>query len=231
MIRFLEFLFPLRCPVCDAVLPRGQRICALCRKDLRVIKTPYCLKCGKRLCDENERLCSDCATYPHVFDRGRALFEYVPIRRSLYRLKYGNRAEYAGFYGEEMARHLGSVIRSWEPDAIVPVPLHRKRLAKRGYNQAELLAEVIGRRLGIPVQKKLVRRLKNTVPQKNLDAAGRQNNLKKAFKLSRNDVKLNSIVIIDDIYTTGSTIDAVATVFKEAGTRSVYFVALSVGKG
>ncbi len=231
MIRFLEFLFPARCPVCDEVLPRGRRICASCRKDLKLIRSPFCHKCGKRLRSEDERLCSDCATYPHVYDRGRALFEYVPIRASIYRLKYGKRAEYATFYGEELARHLGDVIRGWKPDALVPVPLHKRRLAKRGYNQAELLADALGGRLGIPVQKNLIKRLKNTVPQKNLDAAGRQNNLKKAFKLSRNDVKLSSIVIIDDIYTTGSTIDAVATVFKEAGTRSVYFVALSVGKG
>lgn len=231
MIRFLEYLFPARCPVCDAVLPCRQRICASCRKELKLIEAPYCLKCGKRLHDGNERFCSDCATYPHVYDRGRALFEYAPIRKSIYRMKYGKRAEYATLYGEMLAKHLGDVIRSWKPDALVPVPLHEKRLAKRGYNQAELLADVLGRRLGIPVQRKLVKRLKNTLPQKDLDAAGRQNNLKKAFKLCANDVKLNSIVIIDDIYTTGSTIDAVAAVLKEAGTRSVYFVALSIGKG
>ena len=178
MIRFLEMLFPVRCPVCDTVLPRGRRVCALCGKDLKLIKTPYCMKCGKRLRSEEERLFSDCATYPHVYDRGRALYEYVSVRKSIYRLKYGKRAEYATFYGEELARHLGDVIRSWNPDVLVPVPLHPKRLAKRGYNQAELLADTLGKKLGIPVKKKLVRRLKNTLPQKNLDAAGRQNNCK-----------------------------------------------------
>jgi predicted amidophosphoribosyltransferase len=84
--------------------------------------------------------------------------------------------------------------------------------------------------MGIPVLTKLVKRTKNTIPQKELDLSARQNNLKKAFKLCRNDVKLNTIIIIDDIYTTGSTIDAVAEQFREAGVKKIYFVAISGGR-
>jgi ComF family protein len=101
----------------------------------------------------------------------------------------------------------------------------------RGYNQAEVFAEAVGSALDIPVLSDWISRCRKTVPQKELGQAERQNNLKKAFKIIRNDVKLNTIVIIDDIYTTGSTIDAVAECARAAGVQKVYFVALAIGKG
>ena len=102
---------------------------------------------------------------------------------------------------------------------------------KRGYNQAELLALEIGKQLGIRVENNWLIRTKNTVPQKLLNGQERQNNLKKAFKAGQNDVKLNAIVIIDDIYTTGSTIDAMAAVCRQQGVSRIYFAALSIGNG
>lgn len=102
---------------------------------------------------------------------------------------------------------------------------------KRGYNQAALLAAELGKQLDIPVLTGFVERTRNTRPQKELEGAKRQNNLKKAFKIVQNDVKLNTIVIIDDIYTTGSTIDAVAQACREAGVKHVYFAALAIGRG
>ena len=111
------------------------------------------------------------------------------------------------------------------------VPVHRSRLRTRGYNQAEVIARSLGRELGIPVDTRLIRRSKKTVPLKNLTLAERQNNLKKAFKLCRNDVKLKTIIVIDDIYTTGSTMDAVAQVLKNAGIERVYCVCAAIGKG
>ena len=167
----------------------------------------------------------------HLFREGRALYEYPCIRKSVYRFKYGGRKEYALFYGDEIARHLGKVILSWKPDALIPVPLHSSRKRKRGYNQAGALAAEVGKRLEIPVLSGLIVRVKNTTPLKLLTPAMRQNNLKRAFKICGNVVKLNTIIIIDDIYTTGSTVDAMAAVLQEAGIKHVYFIALAIGKG
>ena len=114
---------------------------------------------------------------------------------------------------------------------MVPVPLHRRKLKKRGYNQAELIARELANYWGIPVITNLVIRCKNTRPMKEVVGTDRQNNLKKAFKLGTNDVKLNTIIIIDDIYTTGSTIDAVSKVCLEAGIKKVYFLTVSIGYG
>lgn len=111
------------------------------------------------------------------------------------------------------------------------MPLHPSGQRKRGYNQAEVLAEQIGKRMHIPVRTDIVKRVRRTTPQKELDNTERQNNLKKAFKICRNDVKLEVAVIIDDIYTTGSTIDEIAAELKRAGVRQVFFITLAIGRG
>lgn len=224
-------LFPKRCPICDKVLGlSGEKICPSCRKKLIYIQSPFCKKCGKQIEDDTKEYCRDCETNPHEYDEGRAVFLYPCIRRSIYRLKYKNRKEYAKFYGEEMVKVLDDTLARWDVQAIVPVPLHKTRLKKRGYNQAELLAKELGKITNIPVVTGLVVRDKNTTPQKSLNAVERQNNLENAFKLVANDVKLTSIVIIDDIYTTGSTIDAMARAMKLAGIKKVFYIAVAIGR-
>ncbi len=232
----VQLLFPLRCPVCDEIVtPFGEKICLECMKKLRYVTQPRCYRCGKKLEDEEKEYCRDCSTRRHLFVQGRALYEYDCIAPAIYRFKYGNRREYADFFGEEMALYLGDFLRSVHPDGLIPVPLHRKRLRRRGYNQASLLARVLGKRLQIPVYDKLAARVKNTTPLKLLDPRERQNNLKKAFHIVGNDVKLGkkikSVVIVDDIYTTGSTIDEMSRVLLETGVERVYFVTLACGKG
>lgn len=228
----LQLLFPRRCPVCDEIVyPYGEKICAGCRKKLKYLTPPWCLRCGKKLNDEEKEFCQDCRQKSHNFLRGRALYEYGSVSSSIYRLKYSKRQEYADFYGEEIACFLGDFIREVRPDALIPIPLHRKRLVKRGYNQAELLAEAVGRKLGVPVYGKLVKRVKNTAPLKRQNPQERQNNLKKAFIIMQNDVKLDTIILIDDIYTTGSTVDEVADVLKRHGVKKVYVITLACGAG
>ena len=134
------------------------------------------------------------------------------------------------FYSQEVVQRLGEQIRIWNPDAMIGVPLHKAREKKRGYNQAAILASQISRKMGIPFEEKLVVRQKNTLPQKGLDVYQRQNNLKKAFIMSENVVKLDTIVMVDDIYTTGSTMDAVAAVLKASGVKHVYYLALAIGE-
>ena len=122
-------------------------------------------------------------------------------------------------------------IRACRADALIPVPLHKGKLRVRGYNQAEVLAKELSVLTGIPMFPDLIERVEKTAPMKDLSAAERQNNLKRAFKIRRNDVKLSTIIIIDDIYTTGSTIDAVSREFKKAGAQRIYFLTLAIGRG
>ena len=225
----LQLIFPLRCPVCDDIVtPYGEKICPDCRKKLKYVTSPWCMKCGKKL-GKDEEICTDCRKIRHKFTRGRALYEYNSAAAMIYRFKYAGRREYADFFGLEIAKYLGDFIKDVKPDALIPVPIHKKRLKKRGFNQAALLARAVGRYTGIPVDEKLVVRIKNTVPLKLLNPNERQNNLKKAFNIVKNDVKLNTILIIDDIYTSGSTVDEMSSVLHKAGVENVYFITLSCG--
>ena len=228
----LDAVFPRRCPMCDNIIGlEGMSVCPACKGKAVRLQEPFCRRCGKQLLEETEECCYDCRNRNHAFDEGAALFRYDTVRESVFRFKYMERQEYKQFYGEEICEQLGAKICGWEADALIPVPIHAGRLKKRGYNQAQLLAEEIGERLGIPVYSDYVVRVKNTRPQKELDDAGRQNNLKRAFNIARNDVKLKTIIIVDDIYTTGSTVDAVAQECRKAGAEKVYFIVLSMGNG
>lgn len=226
-----DILYPLHCPVCDGIVaPPGERICADCLGGLKLLTPPWCMKCGRKV-EEGEEYCADCRAREHVYDRGRALYEYDSAAQSIYRFKYGGRREYAGFYGEQVAECLGGFLRDVKPDALIPIPLHRRRRAHRGYNQAELLARALGEEVNVPVYPRLLTRVRDTVPQKQLNPAERQNNLKKAFHISGNDVKSKVTVVIDDIYTTGTTMDEAARALREAGADRVYFIALACGTG
>ena len=228
---FLELIFPKRCAVCDSVLSFGEKeICEACRGKLKYLNGNVCMKCGKPVRGEEE-YCYDCTKKAHYFKQGAALFPYEYICTSLYKFKYSGRREYAAFYGRQMAYHMGEKRRLWKPQALIPVPIHKKKLKKRGYNQAELIADKLSEYWNIPVITNLVVRCKNTKPMKEIVGTDRQNNLKKAFKLGVNDVKLNTIIIIDDIYTTGSTIDAVSKVCLEVGISNIYFLTVSIGYG
>ena len=228
----VTILFPRRCPVCDEpVKPWNALICRECAPKLTYIRPPRCLKCGKHIGDGRKEYCDDCTAHPHLFDSGRALFSYRSVSASIARFKYHGRREYAACYAACIQEQLGDFIRACRADALVPVPLHKSRHKKRGYNQALVLAEELSARTGIPVRDDLIERTQKTVPMKDLSATERQNNLKKAFKILRNDVKLNIIVIIDDIYTTGSTIDAMCRELKKAGVERIYFITLAVGRG
>ena len=231
-----ELLFPRRCPVCDRPVKGMERLCCKnCEGRLETVKEPWCLKCGKPLVvlgdKEAGAYCHDCSRGEHCFSRGRAVFTYDSAALSLYRFKYGGRQEYADYYGM-IAACMMQEEEDWKKaDALIPVPLHPSRQKKRGYNQAKIFADVLSKDLGVPVMEDLVVRCKRTVPMKLLNPADRQNNLKKAFKIARNDVKLKTIILVDDIYTTGSTIDAVSRVFLENGVHKIYFVTLAVGRG
>ena len=208
-------------------MPSGADICDSCRGKLTFVKEPYCLKCGKPLGTETE-LCELCKTKRMYFDEGRALYIYNDVlRKSIYGFKYNNRREYSGFYGAQMAKGLKRKLTEWRADAIIPIPLHKSRMKKRGYNQAALLAHEISKYTKIPVYDEYLIRQKSTVPQKNLDVHARENNLKNAFKIKYNDVQLNSVILIDDIYTTGSTINEAAKCLKDAGVKNVYYAVIS----
>lgn len=227
----LDLLFPRRCPVCDKpVRPVGALVCAACEGSFRPAAEPACRKCGRPLRRQEEVYCRSCLENRHFYECGAAAFTYRSCAGAIYRFKYGGRQEYAAYFGRELARAYRARLSRERFDLLVPAPLHRERLRARGYNQAALLAEALSPYIGVPVCKNALLRTKNTAPLKAMSASARQNNLKKAFQASVNDVNLKSIIVVDDIYTTGATVDACAQALYAAGAARVCFLALAVGE-
>ena len=228
---FLDLIYPQRCVICDKVISDKERICPACRKKIHAVKEPVCMKCGKPLSNPRKEYCGDCETKKHYFVQGKSLWIYdAEVKKSIYRFKYQNKREYARTYAEEIAKQYGAWIRKKKIQAIIPIPLYKKKQKKRGYNQAQVLAEELGRIWDLPVYTDLLIRTRDTKPQKMLNDAERKNNLKKAFKTNENIVQLEHILLIDDIYTTGSTLDAAAAALLTAGVKEIYTCCISIGK-
>lgn len=149
----------------------------------------------------------------------------------LYRYKYSNRRDYTEFFAREAERMYAGWIKQCAVEAIVPIPLSKKKKRRRGYNQAEIFAKRLAELTDLPCITKLLIRTRDTAPQKHLSVQERKNNLKNAFKISENIVKLSRVLLVDDIYTTGSTVDAAALALKQAGMKEVYFLCISIGQG
>lgn len=233
----ISMLYPGRCPLCGEIIKRNQGLaCGRCYGELEYIEEPRCKCCSKPIEQEEDEFCYDCGRKEFYFQSGIALWNYSSrMKQSIAMFKYHNRKEYGEFYGEEFARVYGDTLLDLEPDALIPVPVHWTRYIERGYNQAAVIAEQIGKRLHIPVVKDLLVRTRKTIAQKQLNDREREQNLQEAFSISKSwekkADKLNCVVIIDDIYTTGSTINTCAKVLVQAGIREIYFGVLCIGVG
>ena len=189
------------------------------------------MKCGKELENQEQEYCRDCQRFVHSFDKGTAVFAYDEVmRRSISMFKYHNRREYASFYAKEMYQICGHFLKMCKPDVIIPVPIHRKKKRQRGFNQAELVAKKLGKLLDIPVDTKYLVRVEKTTPQKELTRQQRKENLKKAFALGNSSKRYERVLIIDDIYTTGATIDAISEILRENQSKFIFFLTICVGR-
>lgn len=231
------FIYPERCPICGNVLRAGTEdsTCNGCKEKAEIVKSPFCMKCGKPLAD-NVEFCTDCMKKETSFICGRAVFVYNKyMKKSIQEFKYHGRMEYAKFYARKMFEVYGDWIKSISPDALIPVPVHINRRLKRGYNQSGIIADILGKLTGIQVIHDLLVRNKDTVPQKELSDSERRDNLHNAFDIVRESWELyqdvKCVIIIDDIYTTGSTIEECSYTLGYVHIENIYFLCTCIGKG
>lgn len=233
----LSFLFPPICPLCaKELLDKGERICKTCSKKQIFIKEPTCYSCGKPMKNYEKEYCSDCRQHPKNFERGMGLCIYQkPVTDSLAAIKYKNERKFAQYYLEEIWKRKYRELLQLRVDAVIPVPIHRKKRRKRGFNQAEIFANGIAQMLNKPMHTKIVERIHDTKPQKQLNPHERKKNLKKAFcgnfKEYQKAGKPKRVLLVDDIYTTGSTAEAVTAALKQLGVSEVYVFCIAIGKG
>lgn len=234
MERMISLLFPRRCPVCEEIVrPEGKLICPECLPKLTPVRQPTCRRCGKEVFSDSEEYCFDCSRHKRSFASGAAVFHYnEAAKRSMAAVKYRNKREFLDFYAEVMAYRFAHMIEKWQPDVLIPVPVHPSRRRRRGFNQAEELAYRLAERVGnIPVETKLLLRCRKTVPQRDLNPQERLKNLQEAFVVKAGGTIPKTVILIDDIYTTGSTIEACARVLKAAGVQTVHFLVICIGGG
>ncbi|HMN44686.1 MAG TPA: ComF family protein [Povalibacter sp.] len=211
------------CVLCSA---RGASpaldLCADCRADLPV-NDDACARCAEPLARRISRsplICGACLRHPPRFDATLCALRYAyPVDQMVQRLKYGGAVAYGRVLGELLADRVRTR-RAALPDCIVPMPLAQSRFRARGYNQAIEVAAVLERRLSVPVRTDLVERIRHTREQAELDRTQRRRNVRGAFAL-REKLPGQHIAIIDDVVTTGSTVNELARVLKRAGARRV----------
>ena len=217
----LAWLFALRCLVCGEPGANGRDLCASCHSALPW-QGPACLRCALQL--PQAGLCGDCLQAARhkggpALDETHAAFEYAfPLDRLLPRLKFHRDFAAGRVLAQCMAERYASLPR---PDALLPVPLHRARLRRRGYDQALELAKPLARALSLPLLDDVLHRHKTTTAQSRLDADARQRNLRDAFAVAPGAKLPAHVVLLDDVMTTGATLHAAARALRKAGVRRV----------
>lgn len=227
-----DLLFPRRCPVCGGVaMPKGRLLCPACLKQLSFVSSPACMKCGKEIGSRDQEYCADCIRRKKSFTRGFALLNYDSRAAvSMAAVKYHNKREYLDFYARAAALRFEKQFRQAGIQVIVPVPVHASRLKTRGFNQAAVLAEKLSAELGIPWEELLIR-VKKTDPQKSLGSAERLKNLRGAFEAEQEAGKWERVLLVDDIYTTGSTAEICSRALLKTGVKQVFVFAVCIGHG
>lgn len=205
-------------------------LCPACKLSLPFISPPACTKCGKPLYHQMH-FCPDCRTVRHSFSQAVSVFEYTGlIKQIIHRFKY----EAERYLADPMAYWMSKSLErqnTWQIDSIIPVPLHPRRQQKRGYNQSALLAQGIGRRIKKEVLQNVLIRSRDTPPQYSLGRQQRMINLMDAFEVTlARKIQGKNIVLVDDIYTTGSTADQCSRTLVKAGAQKVYVLTLAAGR-
>jgi ComF family protein len=227
----LNAVLPPRCLGCGVGVEHTGALCASCWEGIDFLAPPLCRSCGFPFeLDPGEApLCGACRRRPPVFDRARAVFAYNDGSRDLLLgFKHADRTEGAPAFAAWMARAGAELVG--EADAIVPVPLHRWGLFRRRYNQAALLARPLGRVTGLPVRPDLLVRRRRTASQGAFSPAGRRRNVAGAFAVRRGaeeHISGKRLLLVDDVLTTGATVEACARGLRRAGAAGVDILTLA----
>lgn len=228
----LEFFFPSQCVICGSLLPLEQKdkcICKDCAQDIPFLIGEQCEKCGRTL--KNQSFCHRCALEDFPFSKGAAAFSYEVMQESISYLKFHGFRHDADALGSLMAFYLQKVHEDWIDwaDYMTAVPLHMKKEKHRGFNQADRLCRILAEKTGIVYMPHLLERRVYTKPQSTLTAKQRRDNLKDVFALVEGqDVTGKHILLVDDIFTTGTTMKECTRVLLRAGAAEVRVFCLSI---
>ena len=229
----LEYIYPHRCPTCKKIVENDKVFCSRCWKKLQFIQLPHCVKCNEPLefnIDKN-LLCSKCLNNKKIYyDKVISVFIYnKTISKAIFAFKFYRKIFLANFFVFFMKKRMKDFPN--QIDYIALIPMHLKKMRQRGFNQSLLLAVELSKETKIPIIKNLLRKNKHTKNQISLKGKERKKNLKNAFIFNpdhKDLIKNKNILIIDDVFTTGTTINECAKILKDQKAKKVF--ALTIAK-
>ena len=218
-----DYLFPPICLVCGSreTYRREHLICEACIDSISLIRHPFCIHCGKPFLTESDRdhLCGDCLTQKSYLTIVRALGKYEGVLQKLiHQFKYKQQFAVSNILEFLLDGYQKKDINFCSYNFSVPVPLHRSRLRQRGFNQSVLWGKILEKKYNLPLKRMVLQRIVCTPPQIALRGKERKNNVRNAFKVKNSElVNGKTILLLDDVYTTGATMNECARVLKKAG--------------
>ena len=229
----VDVIFPPRCLTCGVILERRDPLpfCPACLSGIRIIRSPLCPRCGVPfpLPEGDDHLCGDCLVTqrPYAVARAAGYYEET-LLTAIHLFKYRGRTGIGEVLGRIMADFAGGI---WDMKAfslLLPVPLHRKRLRERGFNQAAILARALAKRFSLPLDLMTLRREVPTAPQVGLGLEERRANVKGVFAVRKpQNIAGRRVLLVDDVFTTGSTLSECAAVLMQAGAEAVAVLTLA----
>jgi ComF family protein len=235
----VDAIFPPRCAVCGRFLWNGPLsrdrgsafLCLACKADFRCLTSPLCPICGQPFAPEagDDHPCEDCLRKRPFYETAWAPYRYEgALLKGIHRLKYASKGFVADGLGPLLATFAQERFQGSRPDLIMPVPLHPRRLRERGFNQSLLLARHVSRALHLDLDFLSLKRTRYTSPQASLARRERQHNVRGAFQLEKRDaVRGKTVVLVDDVVTTGNTLNECARVLKSCGAPAVFGLSLA----
>ncbi len=235
----LDIIYPPRCAVCGAFLIHEKSLkgngargfCSRCLSDFHKIRPPYCTICGKPFISENQEdhLCEDCLRKHPYYEALRAPYVYEgAMLEAIHLFKYGGKRHLSKSLGALIARFAAEWLGEEGGLLSMPVPLHPKRLRERGFNQSLLLCKYVSLWLDAELDSLSLRRVRYTQPQTTLGRKERLKNVRRAFVLkNQGSLRGKKVLVVDDVTTTGSTMNECARVLKRAGAEKVFALTLA----
>jgi ComF family protein len=221
----IDSLFPSRCLNCEKKIPSGETICEICLGKIHFNRTLFCAKCGARL-PANKKICHP--AFPYILGAA-ADYENEPVKNLIHGLKFRFIRRAAEPLAKFLIQYIEELSLAVSPFIIIPIPLGKKRERERGFNQSQLIAELVAKHFSLPLIENNLVRKKNTNPQSKLPLEKRLANIKDCFSLKNpGEVAAKNILLIDDVVTSGATMREAALTLKAAGARKI--IALAAAK-
>jgi ComF family protein len=229
--RFFNIIFPPKCLNCNVIIGEVGGLCSLCFEKINFTTSPSCAICAFPFEYDlgEEALCAACINHKPAYDKAFTVFTYNEHSKELiHKFKFADQTYATPYFANWIKRAAKDALE--DADIIIPVPLHKLRLYKRMYNQSALLAKAIARISNVKYNPYILKRIRNTTPQSGLSQKQRQGNVKNAFAINPKQlaaIKGKNIILIDDVMTTGATIEECCKILRKAGVSKIYVVTLA----